>query len=151
MIAFFLMMLLTLVFQSILNAASVLAHANSSILMAAPLIVVVTVFCMPMLKGLLTLFFAGIIIDSLTGGLIGTNMALLVFLGFLGMMLSSWLGRPHWPMVFAFLLGASCLYRVALSWLVNFGVLNLFLGPFMDACVGLIFFYWIPRRVIKMD
>lgn len=151
MIALFLVMLFTLVYQASLNAMSFLLHAHHSIFLVAPLVLVIVVFCFPIPKGLFILLCSGALIDSLTGGDFGTNILLMVFLGFFGMSLSSWLGKPHWPMVFSFLLGTSCLYRLILSQISNFGISNLLFGPLADAFVGMMIFYWMPRWVIKMD
>ncbi|MEI6791292.1 MAG: hypothetical protein WCK42_08940, partial [Myxococcaceae bacterium] len=114
-------------------------------------VLVVVVFCLDMLPGLWILVFAGMLIDSLTGSLSGVNMILLTFLGLIGMALSSWLGKPHWPMILAFLLGTSLVYRLIMIFAGNWGMLNLLLGPWADACMGLLIFYWLPKRVIKID
>ena len=151
MIAFFLILLFTLSYQAFLNAMVVVFHAQSSLFLVAPIILVVAIFCLGMLEGLWALIFAGILIDSLTGSITGVNMVLLAFLGLFGMGLSSWLGKPHWPMIVCFLLGTSLVYRLMMVQLGNWGLSNLFLGPVIDACVGFMIFYWLPRRVIKMD
>ncbi|MES2503280.1 MAG: hypothetical protein V4534_00195 [Myxococcota bacterium] len=151
MIAFFMIIVLALVYQAFLNATSFLFHAKNSFFLSAPLVLAVAVFCLPIRMGLAVLMCAGILIDSLTGGIIGPNLVLLVFLGLLGYFVTSWLGKPHWPMVFSFLFGASFLYRLVLSQLSNYGSLNLILGPFADMFIGMIFFYCMPRRIIKID
>lgn len=151
MIAFFLILLLTLLYQSFLNAMVLVLHAQSSWLLVAPVILVVAVFCLSLLEGLWVLIFAGILIDSLTGSLTGVNMMLLTFLGVAGMAMSSWLGKPHWPMIVAFLFGTSLFYRLMMVQIANWGLLNLIVGPILDTCVGFLIFYGLPRRVIKMD
>ena len=144
MMAFLLILLSTLLSQALLNAAVVLFHAESSLVLVGPIVLVVVIFCFDLLPALLALICAGILIDSLTGSLSGANMLALTFIGLLAMGLSSWLGKPHWPMIAAFLLGTSILYRL---WMFQIGIL----GPLADACVGLLIFYWLPKRVIKID
>ena len=151
MMAFLTVMGFTLLAQASLNALAVLFHSESSLLLVAPIVLVVVVFCLDMLPGLWILVFAGMLIDSLTGSLSGVNMILLTFLGLIGMALSSWLGKPHWPMILAFLLGTSLVYRLIMIFAGNWGMLNLLLGPWADACMGLLIFYWLPKRVIKID
>jgi hypothetical protein len=151
MIGFFLIVLFALVYQAFLNAATTLIHAGSNFLLVAPIVLVLSVFCMSITSGLLILPFVGMVLDALTGGVIGPHMVWMVIFGFAGMMLGSWLGKPHWPLVFSFLLGASVVYRLWLSQMGNWGIWNLLLGPFADGLVGMIIFYWMPRRVIKMD
>lgn len=151
MIVFFLIMLLTLLYQAFLNAMVLVLHAQSSILLVAPIILVIVIFCLRIREGLCVLIFAGILIDSLTGSITGINMVLLVFLGLLGMGLSYWLGKPHWPMLVMFLLGTSLLYRIIMVQIGNFGMWNLIGGPVADTCVGCLIFYGLLRRVIKMD
>jgi hypothetical protein len=151
MIAFFLMMLFTLCYQAFLNAMVVVVHAQSSIFLVAPIILVLAVFCFGVLEGLWALIFAGILIDSLTGSLTGVNMVLLAILGATGMAMSAWLGKPHWPMIVTFLLGTSLVYRLAMVQAGNWGFWNLILGPIADAFVGFMIFYGLPRRVIRMD
>lgn len=151
MISFFLILLSTLVGQSLLNAVAVLLHVETSLLLVAPIVLVISIFCLETLEALWVLMFVGIVIDSLTGSLAGLNMWLLVFLGAAGIALSSWLGKPHWPMIVSFLLGVSFVYRMILAQMGNYEFLNLLLGPCVDACVGFLIFYSLPRRVIKMD
>lgn len=151
MISFFLIMLFTLLYQAFLNAMVIVFHASSSLLLVAPIILVLTVFCLGAVEGLWVLIFAGILIDSLTGSITGVNMVLLVFLGAIGMGLSSWLGKPHWPMIIAFFCGTSLVYRLMMVQMGNWGGVNLIFGPMLDACIGFFIFYWLPRRVIKMD
>ena len=151
MIAFFLMMFLTLCYQAFLTAMVVVVHAQSSIFLVAPIVLVLAIFCFGLLEGLWALVFAGILIDSLTGSLMGVNMVLLVILGAVGMAFSSWLGKPHWPMMVTFLFGTSLVYRLSMIQAGNWGFWNLILGPMADALVGFMIFYGLPRRVIKMD
>lgn len=151
MIAFFLVMLFTLLYQAFLNAMVVVFHDSSSLFLVAPVILVLVVFCLGIVEGLWALIFAGILIDSLTGSIAGVNMVLLAFLGAFGMTVSSWLGKPHWPMFIAFLCGTSLVYRLMMVQMGNWGGVNLILGPIADAIVGFFVFYLLPRRVIKMD
>ena len=78
-------------------------------------------------------------------------MVLLTILGAVGMAFSSWLGKPHWPMMVIFLLGTSLVYRLAMMGTGNIGFWNLIFGPIADALVGFMIFYMLPRRVIRMD
>ncbi|MEI6805677.1 MAG: hypothetical protein WCK49_04130 [Myxococcaceae bacterium] len=151
MIAFFLIMLFTLLYQAFLNAMVVVFHASSALFLVAPVVLVLVIFCLGMVEGLWALIFAGILIDSLTGSITGVNMVLLAFLGALGMGMSSWLGKPHWPMFVGFLCGTSLIYRLMMVQMGNWGGVNLIFGPIADACIGFLVFYLLPRRVIKMD
>jgi phosphate starvation-inducible membrane PsiE len=151
MIGFFLLMLFTLFYQAFLNGMSVLAHAHSSFLLAAPVVLVLVIFCMNILPGLFLLPFVGMLLDAMTGGGVGQHLVWMVIFGFIGMMLSSWLGKPHSPLIFAFLLGASFIYRLWLSQMGNWGFSNLLFGPLADALVGMLIFYCLPTRVIRMD
>ncbi|MBL4817745.1 MAG: hypothetical protein JKY15_00755 [Deltaproteobacteria bacterium] len=151
MIFFFSLMIFTLCYQALLNAMASLMHLNSSIFLVAPIVIVAVIFGFRSLGGLFILLCAGILVDSLTGGALGANMLLMVFVGLLSMILSSWLGQPHWPLVFSFLLAVSFVYRILLSQMGNWGFESLIIGPFADALAGVMLFSWVPKRVFKID
>ncbi len=151
MIPFFLLMLFTLFYQAVLNGMSVLTHAYSSFFLAAPVVLVLVIFCMNILSGLFLLPFLGMLLDAMTGGVAGQHLVWMVIFGFSGMMLSSLLGKPHSPLILSFLLGSSLIYRLWLSQMGNWGISNLLLGPFADALVGMLIFYCLPTRLIRMD
>ncbi len=151
MIGFFGVMLFTLFYQAFLNGLSFLTHAHSSFLLAAPIVLVLVIFSMSMLSGLFVLPFVGMLLDALTGGYAGQHLVWMVVFGFSGMMLGSLLGKPHSPLIFSFLFGASLIYRLWLSQMGNWGFSNLLFGPFADAFIGMLIFYSLPARVIRMD
>jgi hypothetical protein len=151
MIPFFLLMFFTLVYQAFLNAMVVVFHASSSWMLVAPIVLVIAVFCLEIFEILWVLLFAGIVIDALTGDSNGANMVWMTLLGVLALGLSSSLGKPHWPMICGFLLGFSLLYRIIMSGFWSLSLVNLTVGPALDALIGLTIFYCLPKWVIRMD
>ena len=148
MIALALMVFSALLFQAFLNAAVVLLQAQSSLILLAPVVVVVAVFCLDIYPALWALMIIGMILDSLTGNLFGFNMVLLVFLGAVAMLISRWLGKAHWPMIILFLLATSLVYRLVLLPMGGWTWIDLLFGPVLDLCVGFLVLYSLPSKYV---
>lgn len=151
MIPVFLVLAFTLIFQSVLAAVPVVFEISHIYLLLAPVIVVVSLVCLETFEAMWAIIAAGIILDILTANSSGIGLLAITLVGASASIALSYLGKPHWPMLFGLLFAASLLERLILSYHGQVSWDAFLIGPLMDCFFGALVFYFLPRSVIKID
>jgi hypothetical protein len=145
-------------YQTFLVAFAVSIGVEAIPLVVAPLLITYAVFFQGLLDALVAIFAVGFLVDAVSGMPIGTNMALIFVLWFGARAALGWLGKPHWSVIFIFVVVISLLYRLLLGATLYFFTqstgniewFSLVWPPLADGLVGIVFLRVLYKILVQL-
>ena len=145
LICFIVSFLFVLIWQSI----SLFLFSWLNIFLIMPLVIFFVLQYFKPLEYLCVFLLVGIMVDSLSGCMIGINSLASIILSTFFNTFKIFSGRIITSYIFFYVLISSFCYRILFLLLqlffsdekINFSVISLFIGPFLDALINFIFFY----------